>query len=310
MREMNYLFQVPEQKKVRMLVHTDCANEADDQFALAHHLMTPKLVVRGVIGAHFHKAGAMRGISDTAARSAEEIRHVMELMDLAGACPVVQGTEEPLADEVTPRPSPATDMIIREALRTDDPRPLFLACQGSLTDVASAILLEPAICSKMTVIWIGGGRYPEGGFEFNLMMDIAAANVVLRSEVPLWQVPINVYKQMSVSLAELQCNVYPCGEIGKYLFTNMVKFNLAMADVPQWPHGEIWGLGDSPTVGLLLAESEKDDMYDLLPAPSVRYEDMTYDHSSPGRPIRVYKNANARLTLADFYAKLKLNYGM
>ena len=39
-------FDVPESKKVRVIVHTDCANEADDQFALAHHLMTPKFIVR------------------------------------------------------------------------------------------------------------------------------------------------------------------------------------------------------------------------------------------------------------------------
>ena len=41
-RQWNYDFEVPEQKKIRMIVHTDCKNEADDQFALAHHLMTPK----------------------------------------------------------------------------------------------------------------------------------------------------------------------------------------------------------------------------------------------------------------------------
>ena len=27
----NYAFQVPEQKKIRYIVHTDCKNEADDQ---------------------------------------------------------------------------------------------------------------------------------------------------------------------------------------------------------------------------------------------------------------------------------------
>ena len=31
-----YAYQVPENKKIRVIVHTDCKNEADDQFALAH----------------------------------------------------------------------------------------------------------------------------------------------------------------------------------------------------------------------------------------------------------------------------------
>lgn len=31
----NYKFQVPKEKQVRLLVYTDCANEADDQYAVA-----------------------------------------------------------------------------------------------------------------------------------------------------------------------------------------------------------------------------------------------------------------------------------
>lgn len=37
-----YRFSVPDNKKVRVIVHTDCKNEADDQYALAHHLMTER----------------------------------------------------------------------------------------------------------------------------------------------------------------------------------------------------------------------------------------------------------------------------
>ena len=48
-----YAYQVPENKKIRVIVHTDCKNEADDQFALAHHLMTPQFVVKGIIAGHF-----------------------------------------------------------------------------------------------------------------------------------------------------------------------------------------------------------------------------------------------------------------
>ena len=32
----HYHFIVPEQKRIRVIVHTDCKNEADDQYALAH----------------------------------------------------------------------------------------------------------------------------------------------------------------------------------------------------------------------------------------------------------------------------------
>ena len=54
----NYQFEVPKSKQVRLIVYTDCKNEADDQFALAHALMTPKVDVVGIIAAHFEKVTA------------------------------------------------------------------------------------------------------------------------------------------------------------------------------------------------------------------------------------------------------------
>lgn len=306
MKKWNYLFEVPAQKKIRMIVHTDCKNEADDQFALAHHLMTPKFDVRGIIAAHFNINPREYGYGHTAQASLDEIEKILSLMGLEGEYPVVKGAELPLVDENTPQDSPGARMIIEEALREDD-RPLFVAFLGGVTDLASAILMEPAICSRMTAVWIGGGPYPNGGREFNLSQDIPAVNIVMRSEMPVWQVPSNVYKQMTVTLAELQLRVRPHGKIGRYLFEQMVDFNMQCAHIARWPHGEAWSLGDSPTIGVLLEEKEKTDIFDMIPAPEVA-PDMTYIHTGKNRPIRVYKQVNARLTLEDLYAKLAINY--
>ena len=306
MKKIQYGFTVPEQKRVRVLISTDAKNEADDQYAIAHHLMTPKFDVRGIIPAHFETPYRHSGTSCQA--SYLEVQRILKLMDLVDVCPVEKGADGPLPDEHTPVGSPGARLIITEAM-SDDPRPLYIACQGTLTDMASAILLEPEICRRATCIWIGGGAYPEGGHEFNQDVDIAAANVVLSSAMPLWQVPMNVYKQMSVSLAELQHKVAPCGEIGKYLFEQMAAFNLQLADIPHWPHGEIWGLGDSPTIGVLLFESERTDVYELRSAPRIDPETSRYVPGNASRDIRVYRDANARLTLEDFFAKLAINYG-
>ena len=40
---MKYQFTVPESKRVRVIVSTDTACEADDPFAIAHALLSPKL---------------------------------------------------------------------------------------------------------------------------------------------------------------------------------------------------------------------------------------------------------------------------
>lgn len=354
MKQIAYRYTVPEQKRVRVLIVTDAKNEADDQYAIAHFLMTPKVDVRGIIPAHFdkcHVSGSSDRISVkkvrnllgfmghgdalrtgaeeispqelealkeklglegvlplwTAEESLKEVRKILRLMELEGVCPVEKGAEGPLPDEETPVDSAGARLIIAEAMR-DDPRPLYIACLSAITDLASAILLEPKICQRATCIWIGGGAYPDGEREFNISGDFAASNAVLCSSMPLWQIPMNVYKQMAVSLAELQYKVAPCGEIGKYLFEQMVEVNDRLAIVPHWPHGEIWGLGDSPSLGVLLFEQERTDVYDVRPAPRVDPETCRYIHDQPNREIRVYKDANVRLTLEDFFCKLAINY--
>ena len=303
-----YHFQVPEQKKIRMIVHTDCKNEADYQYAVAHHMMTPKFAVTGLIAGHFDKANQGRyPDGGTAKASYDEIIKVLDLMHVKDEYPVFMGSARPLADENTPNICPGAQFIVDEAMK-DDSRPLFIAMQGAITDLASAILMEPKICERMTAIWIGGGVYPEGGFEFNLMQDINAANVVMKSKMPLWQVPMNVYKQMSVSLAELERKVRPYGKIGNYLFTQMAELNTQLAEIPHWPHGEIWGLGDQGTIAVLMEESEKTDGFEVIPAPCIDTDTMKYIHGQGNREIRVYHKLNDRLTLEDFFCKLQLNF--
>jgi purine nucleosidase len=300
-----YRFTVPEKRRVRVIVHTDCKNEADDQFALAHHLMTPKFDIRGIIAGHFGNTNRFAPKTSVEA-SYDEILLVMELMGLSGKYPVFMGAVGAIPDTRTPIDSPGARFIIREAMR-DDPRPLYVCLLGAITDLACAYLIEPRIADRLTAIWIGGGEWPLGGPEFNCGGDINGANALFSSSMQLWQVPRNVYKQMAVSLAELQLRVAPCGRIGAYLFEQMVEFNDALADRGgDWPHGESWGLGDQATITLLLEESQSRN-YDWKIAPHIE-PDGRYTHGQNNRPIRVYHTLNTRLTMEDFYAKLALNF--
>ena len=53
------LFDVPEYKKIRVIVDTDAACEADDPFAIVHALLSPKLIVKGIIAEHFCENGSV-----------------------------------------------------------------------------------------------------------------------------------------------------------------------------------------------------------------------------------------------------------
>lgn len=94
------LFDVPDTKKVRFIVHTDCKNEADDQFTLVHILLTQKLDVRGIIGGHFDSSDRKDpDRHDTAQQSAEEVRRILDLMGCADAQTVLTGSDVALPDE-------------------------------------------------------------------------------------------------------------------------------------------------------------------------------------------------------------------
>ena len=297
---MNYSFTVPKNKKIRVIISTDAKNEADDQFAIVHALLTPKFDVKALVGAHFGNRKNERSMEESVA----EIHHIINLMDLKGSYTVLNGAPKALVDESTPQLSEGAKFIVTEAMR-EDPLPLFAIFLGPLTEMASALLLEPRIADRLTCIWIGGGAYPNGAEEFNLSNDIDAANVVFKSRLPLWQAPSTVFSTVRVSLAELQCKVKPCGRIGSYLFQQMVDLNDALGDRPEWPLGESWSLGDSPAIALLLDQHIL--CYDWIPAPTVTPE-MRYTHGQNNRPIRAYTRVDTRFLLEDFFCKLLLNF--
>lgn len=294
-----YHFRVPEEKIVRVITDTDMKNEADDQFAVVQALLSPKLEHAGFIAAHF---GCDR-YEDSMERSYQELETVFDKMKLPRENILYRGATKPLPDEATPVDSEGARFIIHEAMKADK-RPLYVLFLGPLTDIASAYLLEPAIADRLTVIWIGGGCYPKGGPEFNLKNDIHAANVVFGSSIPVWQVPKNVYEMMPVSLAELEYRVRPKGEIGKYLFEQLIEHS--WEEIPRkspFRTGETWVLGDSPAVGLLLYEHRFE--YEWVQAPGITPE-MQYTADPGNRPIRVYQRIDSRLILEDFYSKLAL----
>ncbi len=292
----NYKFRVQEAKKVRVILSTDAACEADDQYAIVHALLTPKFDLRGIVAAQW--GGPAR--YPTVQRGIEEVEKLYKLMGIEGA-PLYGGYDAPLDNEHQIVDNKGVDFIIEEAKKESDRR-LFVLCLGAITDLAAAIIKAPEIQDRITCIWIGGGFYPNGGWEFNCGNDYNAANVVMKSKMELWQVCMECYSSMRVSYAELQAKVMPCGEIGRYLFDQLV----ALGETADWIHGENWSLGDSPAVGLCI----NNDMgeYFVRKAP-IFDEHCNYINCDDNREIRVYTKVDNRFIFEDMFSKLKINYG-
>lgn len=282
----------------RVIINTDAKNEADDQFAIVHALLTPMFDNRGFIAAHFGTKRSTTSMED----SRKEIDHIFELMDLTGTVPVANGAPHALPDEQTPVDSEGARLIIEESkLASEDDR-LYVSFLGPLTDMASAILLDPELASRpVTVIWIGGvahdgsesRRYPE----FNLSNDIHAANVVFSSGIDVWQIPSSIYRLVSASYAELEEEIGHCGPLGEYLIEEIIRFNNTHHKGPI----ESRSLGDSPAIAVMMFPDA--GTHRRVPAPRFGAE----GHYIPGEghPIRVYEVFDVRFLMADMFAKIR-----
>jgi purine nucleosidase len=282
----------------RVIVDTDAKNEADDQFAVVHALLSPTLDVRGLIPAHFGKHRSDRSMAE----SREEIDLLLRLMGLAGKVAVADGAAEPIPDEGTAQDSPGARLIIEESRLASADDKLHVAFLGPLTDMASAILLDPEIVHRnVVVIWIGGVGYggveTYPGLEFNLGNDIAAANVVFGSGMTVWQVPSNVYSQVSVGYAELEEKIGGTSGLADYLIRQMVEWNATCHPEPI----ESRSLGDSPAISLMLYP--RGGQFRVVPAPRFGRE----GHYLPGsgHPIRVVEAVDVRFLLEDMFAKIR-----
>ena len=291
---------LPMHKQIRVIISSDVANEADDQYAIVHQLLTPMFDVRGIVAAHFESKAP--GTQTTMEKSYQELQKLMDAIGMEDV-PALHGCTAPLKSDGDAPASEGVEFLIREALR-DDPRPLFVTAQGALTDIAAALNRCPEITEKLTVVWIGGFPYPEGGQEFNLMQDVAAGRVLMASRAAVWQLPVNVYGSMEVTMAELAARVRPCGAVGKYLYEEMEEYNFGNDDAPGLRRGENWCLGDSPVVGALL-QCEWRGNFHMQAAPRIA-DDMRYLPNPAGKQIRVYDAVDVRFILEDMYAKLKI----
>lgn len=300
--------------RARVIIDNDFAGDPDDLYQLVHHLLSPSVEIPLIVASHLRADDPF----DPSGRSAENaqaiVRDVFGRMGLASTDRIVRGSNDALAGAATPQPAPAVDAIIAEALRDDD-RPLFYVAGGGLTDLASALLTEPRIAERMTLIWIGGAEH-EGlavpppnamPIEYNLLIDVTAGQVVFASDIPIWQIPRDVYRQCLVSDAELRMRVAATGPLGRYLYDELAVV-FAMVGTHLGGASESYALGDSPLVLLTALQSvfepdSSSSRHVTMPTPAIT-DDGGYRAVKGARPMRVYTWVDTRLMFEDMYLKL------
>jgi inosine-uridine nucleoside N-ribohydrolase len=302
--------------RFRVISDNDYSGDPDGLVQLAQHLLSPSVDLRAIVGSML--ASYDPSYTPWSARDAAVAAGTVA--ELAGRpdVPVFEGANAPLEHRSRAQRSAAADLIVEEARRHDTTLPLFVTCGGGLTNIASAWLQDRRIAQHLTLVWIGGPEHPELAppletllpVEYNLSIDPLAAQVVFNdSDLDIWQVPRDAYRQVLASRSELLSRMRSAGALGAHLFSALEAIREPLSAFGLHI-GETFVLGDSPLVLLTALQSSFDPAPSSCrwverPRPSIN-PDGTYRPSSLDRTLRIYTDLDCRLLLEDLYAKLQL----
>ena len=206
--------------RIDVVLDTDTYNEIDDQFAVSYLLRSKeKLNTVALYAAPFLNERS-ESAADGMEKSYNEIHKLLAF--LQESVPVYRGSTAFLSDEETPVVSDAARDLCARAKEYTEESPLYVVAIGAITNVASALLLDPTIAKSIVVVWLGGHahHYPHT-HEFNMLQDVAAARVVMRADLPFIQAPcMGVVDRFALSYAEMQYFLKGKNSLADFLVTN------------------------------------------------------------------------------------------
>ena len=221
----------PPMGKVKMVLDTDTYNEVDDQFALSYALLSPeKLSVEAVYAAPFSSSFFSRmlntdnvpipmtnNLQEGLELSYKEIQNIFSLLGKSSEGKVFKGSDRYMTEPDIPLESAAARDLVKKAMASDEL--LYVVAIGEITNVASAIIMEPEIIKKIVVVWLAGQplQWPHT-IEFNLGQDMIASQFMFDCGVPLVLIPrMTVASHLSTTAAELNEKLNGKSRIGTYL---------------------------------------------------------------------------------------------
>jgi len=288
------------EETVDVVLDTDTFNEIDDQYALAYLIKKgKKLNLKAIYAAPFFNEKST-GPGDGMEKSFNEIHKVISLMGRDDLKPIVfKGSDRYLPSETEPVVSDATNHLVRLASGYSSENQLYVVAIGAITNIASALLIEPTIKNKIVVIWLGGNAHEwHTNAEFNLYQDVAAARIIFGCGVPLVQLPcMGVVSAFTTSGPELEYWLRDKNELCNYLLNSTVRQALEDGGLPTWTR-VIW---DVTAVAWLL---DGDFMFDRLePSPIPEY-DHHYAFNKTRHPIRYVYHINRDALFEDLFCTL------
>ncbi len=282
----------PEPAPIPVILTTDFGVEVDDQWALTHLALSPRVDLRAVVTTH--APGLKPADAATAAIA------WLDTLPRARKPQVVAGSASALADRKTPRPGEGVDLILRESKTERGTQKPVVFVIGAATDLASALLIDPSLADRVEVVAMGFSQWPEGGDPWNVKNDVKAWQALLDSRVPLVVGDEAVCKQdlrmtPSKSRHLLGDTGIIARSLAQILETWLEKQPALVLKTTGKP--DEWPIWDEVTVAHLLGQSR----VERVPRPSLR-DDLSLDHSDPRGTIGWIKAVDSGALWSDLAA--------
>ena len=288
----------PPKGKIRVVIDTDTFNEIDDQFAIVYALLSEdKMMTEAIYAAPFSNERASTP-AEGMALSYDEILRLLSLMGKPHEGFVFKGAVDYVGTSLVAQRNDAVHDLIDRAMASTSEDPLYIIALAAITNVASAILLEPRIIERIVLVWLGGHAltWPDTR-EFNLRQDVAAAQVIFDSGVPLVMLPCNgVVSALSTTVPELERYVEPTGKVGAFLTGRFREYRNENKHMG-WSK-QIW---DMAPVAYLIEPTWAPSV--LVPSP-ILTSDITWSVDASRHQIRYAQSIDRDAIFRDFFVKL------
>lgn len=268
-------------QKTQLIVDADTGNEVDDLYALVRILLEPTVEVTALNAAHWQTSHwTVEHSMENSHRLNQQLLGEMGL-DL----PTFRGAPARMYDwGDQAQHSAAAYEIIRQVKENGEATVLVL---GALTNVASAVFIEPEIAEKLNVYWLGTTMNFETKVlkrnDFNPMMDQFALDYLLDSKAKLHIIPVSVASAMEISFEEMEAKI-GSHFLGKHLQKRWIDH------IDSGRQSRVlWDLA------LVTA---------FIDPEMAQTEVVTTSRDSGNRPITFYKSIDADAIYQDFYKTL------
>lgn len=285
--------------KIDVVLDTDAYNEIDDQFAISYMIKSKeKIHVKAICAAPFYNAHS-ESPKDGMEKSYDEVLKLLSLM--RENVDVFKGSEKYLDDEKKPIISDASKMLAELSNEYSPENPLYVVAIGAITNVASALLLNPEMKNNVVVVWLGGhAQHFYDTKEFNMEQDVAAARVVMECGVPFVQLPCyGVVDNFRISKPELEYWFKGKNELADYLASNTI------AEAESYAKGTAWTrvIWDVTAVAWLLNDDDKFMLSRIISTPIPTYDNF-YAMNHNGYPMTYVYHIKRDALMNDLINKI------